>query len=220
MGGINHQPCSHYLRWSTKLSRAVSLARAELDLANVALEDVLLKELDLHRKKSDEDEVVEHLRASSVSLLDAGRTIEDLRQEMKTAKYRDLPPIKELDLEEIGCRLEQAGVVDRLAWDKMGQTMRDQGFEENLDSFGRWLDLIAKQTNVLIMALKRLGNRSIMDVTEGNDANNFKIAFARLYTSWGKFHAEFLASSLVSTEVWYTYMGYGSLIEKPVPVTA
>lgn len=46
MGGKNHQPCSGYLALSTKLSRSLSLANAELELANVALEDLILAELD------------------------------------------------------------------------------------------------------------------------------------------------------------------------------
>jgi len=32
-----------------------------------------------------------------------------------------------------------------------------------------------------------------------------------LYTAWAKFNQEFLASSICSTELWYSFNGLGSL---------
>jgi len=45
MGAKNHQPCNEYLPDSIKLSRSLSLARVEMEMANIHLEDLLLTEL-------------------------------------------------------------------------------------------------------------------------------------------------------------------------------
>jgi len=66
MGGINHAPCSRYLNLSTRVSRSLSLAHAELELANVALEDVLLGEL--VNKKGSLVLVLSRLNASNGQL--------------------------------------------------------------------------------------------------------------------------------------------------------
>lgn len=46
---------------------------------------------------------------------------------------------------------------------------------------------------------------------QGEPAESFKPGFAVLYTAWTKFNALFLASSLLSTELWYAFTGKGSL---------
>ena len=38
-----------------------------------------------------------------------------------------------------------------------------------------------------------------------------KAEFAKLYTKWNDFRARFLASSIISTELWYAHTGKGSL---------
>lgn len=210
MGGINHQPCNQYLRWSTKLSRAISLARAELDLANVALEDVIVAELEDRRESRDD--LMEHLKSSLASLRGAGQMINDLRREMKENGYKDLPTLRTLDLSEVGEQLVQNGLVERPAWDEMAETMKTGTFFANLDLFEAKVEDLYRKTTNLVMSFGRTQNRSLSEVAEENQSSNFKIAFARLYTDWSKFHARFLASSLLSTEVWYAYMGYGSLV--------
>jgi|SRR3989344_1993571 len=210
MGGINHQPCSHYLRWSTRLSRAISLSRAELDLANVALEDVIVAELEGCRESRDN--LVSHLKASLASLQDAKKMISDLRHVMEENGYKDLPTLHTLDLGEIGEQLSQSGLVERQAWDEMVKNMRTGTFFANLDLFTSALNDLHYKTSALMMVFGRVQNRSLSEVAEENQSSNFRIAFARLYTSWSSFHAHFLASSILSTEIWYAYMGYGSLV--------
>lgn len=210
MGGINHQPCSQYLRWSAKLSRAISLARAELDLANVVLEDVIVAELESRRESRDN--LRSHLKNSLTSLRDASRMTSDLRHAMEENGYKDLPTLHTLDLGEIGEQLFQSGMVERQAWDEMTKSMRTGTFFANLDLFIAGIDDLHHKTLVLVVTFGRVQNRSLSEVAEENQSSNFKNAFARLYTSWSSFHAHFLASSLLSTEVWYAFMGYGSLV--------
>ena len=54
---------------------------------------------------------------------------------------------------------------------------------------------------------------------EENRRGNIKVAFAQLYCAWAAFQQFFLASSMSSTEQWYVYMGYGSLVGQPMLLT-
>ncbi len=44
MGGKNHQPCRSWLPESTKMSRALSELTAQIEFANLALEDAIITE--------------------------------------------------------------------------------------------------------------------------------------------------------------------------------
>ena len=86
------------------------------------------------------------------------------------------------------------------------------------------LDLFSKSVQGLIQLTDDLQGRVIENkgsasrgelnlVLEQNRPGNFKVEFARLYTAWGKFHRIFLASSMLSTELWYAYTLRGSLLD-------
>jgi len=49
-------------------------------------------------------------------------------------------------------------------------------------------------------------------VAEENQEDNFKEAFAKLYTQWLRYMQDFLASSLVSTEIYYASIEAKSII--------
>ncbi len=57
-------------------------------------------------------------------------------------------------------------------------------------------------------------------VLEENRPGNIKESFACLYTAWAKFQQDFLASSLLSTELWYAFNGYGSLVGREAQLKA
>ena len=210
MGGKNHQPCSKYLPQSTKLSRSMSLASAELELANVALENIILAEL--NGEQRSRDDLMSHLQLSLASLREAGRVVGDLRHEMKANTYKDLPPLHELDLLEVGTQMAHQGLVELSSWEKMSEIMKQGTFFANLDFFGEMMSDLERKTTNLMMTFGRIKNRKLSEVAEENQSSNFKASFARLYTAWSSFHAHFLASSLLSTEVWYAFMDYGSLV--------
>jgi hypothetical protein len=56
-------------------------------------------------------------------------------------------------------------------------------------------------------------------VLEENSDANIKVEFFQLYTLWCKFNAEFVASSVLSTELWYLDNGYGTLFEKKTAIS-
>ncbi len=218
MGGTNHQPCRHYLPNSTMLSRCISLARAELDLANIELEDVLLSEL--NGGVGDVRKIVNHLNQSEIALDNSLNTLEKLRMQMDDESFQDLPPLKKLDLAAIGGELSIAGVVDIASWDSIVKIMKKGGFYSVLRYFDMRIKVLIEKTRSLssiIMGLEEIASVGELNfVLEENKAGNFKIEFAQLYTDWTKFSQEFLASSICSTELWYSFNGLGTLTPKGV----
>lgn len=213
MGGMNHQPCGKYLRNSTRVSRFLSVAYAELELANVALEDVILTELEGGR--SSTTEIENRLTQSSMALDGALTAIGSLRTQMLQAGYADLPTMRTLDLEEIGKRFSAAGMVNHDSWRAIEKTMRSGGFAEVLDGFESEIQAIKLSTQELADSIIRLrpaaAEGRVMEILERNGEENIKREFARAYTCWTTFNALFLASSMLSTEAWYVFMGFGSL---------
>jgi len=57
-------------------------------------------------------------------------------------------------------------------------------------------------------------------VLEENRSGNFKQEFARLYCAWAKFQQLFLASSMLSTDLWYRNCGVSSLLSPQVRESA
>lgn len=221
MGGQNHQPCNRigtsYLVFSTIMSRAVSDGRSRLELANVALEDVLLMEL-RNGEVGRLDDVKEHLNCSDAAIGSALEVIVDLREEMIRHNFEDLPTAKTVDFESLGEDLFMAGMIQPEAWNILEAQHSENGFYGILDYFSETLEELHKATHVLCSAI--LNVESAVDegvlnvVLEENSTTNFKVEFAQLYTAWERFQAVFLASSMYSTELWYQHCGVGSLLNK------
>jgi hypothetical protein len=218
MGGINHQPCSKYLLESTRLSRYVSLARASFEQANAALEDIII--LELQGSKGAIGPVNHHLMLSNDHVVSACAQLQALREKMKVNDYKDLPPLAEIDLEQLGNRLSEAAIVDHTSWKKMSTMMRERSFYGNVVEFETQLLTLLDSCKALQIGIASLGEQAdkgnLHLVLEENQEGNIKVEFARVYSAWNQFNADFLASSLVSTEVWYLHKGFGSL----VPATA
>lgn len=218
MGGANHQPCRNYLPNSTLLSRCISLARAELDLANIELEDVLL--LELNEGAGEVHEITKHLNRSANALKNAKATLDKLRMQMDEEGFQDLPPLKKLDLDAIGKDMSTSGIVDIASWNMITGIMRKGGFYLVLRHFeGRINTLINKTHNLtsIIAVLNDAACKGELNfVLEENRAGSFKIEFAQLYTDWASFSNEFMASSMCSTELWYSFNGLGSLVPQGV----
>lgn len=218
MGGKNHQPCRPYLKDSANLSRYLSLAYAELELGNVALEDLIITELDGGRGSIIE--VMNHLHASFVALEGAYSATSILRLHMRQNAFTDLPILRVIDLESIGERFAAKNLVNGDAWRRISSIMRSNGFFGVTDYFLRCIQELEKRTTILIESIKYLpGAESaeegrVSTLLEENKAGDVKEAFADLYTSWMEFDQEFLASSILSTELWYKQNTYGSLCKE------
>jgi hypothetical protein len=221
MGGQNHQPCNRpqtsYLRLSTKMSRDLSVARAYLEQANIALEDVLLQEL-AGRTGGSVKDIVEQLSASDAALEEMTKTIGLLRADMHSHAFEDLPTLQSVDLDALGTELASSGLVQSGAWTVVSGIMRSRGFSGMLDFFDREISSLRKKTDELILAVRAVENTAKVGqlnlVLEQNQSANFKIQFAVLYSSWHQFLQVFLASSMLSTDLWYRYCGVGSLLEQ------
>lgn len=215
MGGRNHQPCGRYLRNSTRASRLMSLAFAELEMANVSLEDIILLELD--GEVGSVDELTKRLGSSLQYLREMATSLSTLRGQMRTEKYGDLPPLRRMDLDLLGDRMRIQGTHrSEGAWKCVADIMKSDGFTAILDRHERSVQKLMQLTTDLgskVIAVSRdadMGELSV--VLEENRLGNFKPEFAALYSAWANFQEEFLASSLISTEVWYNFNRNGSLV--------
>lgn len=213
MGGKNHQPCSGFLKNSTELSRCLSLALAHLELGNVAFEDVILVELD--GGTGSLDSMITSLERSQTDLAGAKQALSNLKVQMDDQSFEDLPSLQTVDLDTVGERLASEGKINEQKWRQVAEVMREHGFYGMIDIFDQHLAFLSQLTGTLIdqtRLLKPAAAKSDVAVTlEENREGNLRPAFAALYTEWGNFNALFLASSLVSTELWYAWNRFGSL---------
>jgi hypothetical protein len=222
MGGQNHQPCGSYLELSTKLSRTVSEARSYLELANIAFEEVILTEL--RGDKKSVALVIENLQESAGKIGQAKNLIAALSEQMYELGYQDLPPLHKLDLDSIGATMAQLGMTDLRAWEATLEVERRSGFYGVLDLFRRKLVSLQKKTDSLILLFQNLDQPEfaghIAEIMEKNQPGNVKIEFAQLYTGWQEFQSIFLASSMLSTEIWYAFTNAPSLVIKEAALKA
>lgn len=214
MGGKNHQPCGSFLLESTRLSRSLSLAYAELELGNVALEDVILAELE--GGIGFLSNIVVHLDLSRKYLDDAIKNLDSIRQKMRNKNFIDLPTLRKVDLSATGAIFIMKDLVTSDSWIKVAETMKKEGFYEILFSFETTIEELKTKTSVLSEQILNLSDSAtegeIHKVLEENRSGNIKVAFATLYNCWTRFNHDFLASSLLSTELWYVFQGFDSLV--------
>jgi hypothetical protein len=221
MGGQNHQPCNrpqtNYLRLSTKMSRDLSVARAYFERANITLEDVLLHEL-TGQGGGSVKHIIEQLSDSKAALAEMMKTIGLLRADMHSHAFEDLPTLQLADLDALGSELASAGLVQSGAWTVVSGIMRSRGFYGMLDFFDQEVTFLRQKTNELILAVCTVENTAKVGqlnlALERNQPANFKVQFAALYSLWHQFQQTFLASSMLSTDLWYRYCGVGSLLKQ------
>lgn len=203
------------------MSRSLSLARISFEQANVALEDVILAEL--REGALSCDAMVNHLNHSLVHLNDLGCHIGALSRKMDSNHFVDLPSLHTIDLDALGVRLVDSGMVEDVSWQEVVGAARCGGFRSVLSIIlGRVRDLDHRTRTLINLAttldLAAIDGR-LHDVLEENQHGNIKVAFAQLYNEWASFQQFFLASSMASTEQWYIFMGYGSLVGQPVLIS-
>lgn len=221
MGGINHQPCNSYLEPSTNLSRSTTAALAAFLSANVVLEDVILQEL-----RGDQGALapsVDQLDRSLALLFSAREDFANLRRLMDKLGFADLPSLDTVNLDTLGEELSSLEAIEESSWSSVAHTMRDGGFRASLDKLeanNEHLVVLTEELRDAMAALVEFGNRGeVALVLEENLSGNIKLPFARLFCLWSLHMQEFLASSMISTELWYAHKGFGSMLpEVSVPI--
>lgn len=223
MGGINHQPCGRYVAISTKLSRSLTLASAEFSMANVALEDLILTEL--VGGTGDIQPILNRLDGSHRSILDMRERLAELRGKMDELEFVDLPTLRQIDLEELGRAMERNDLHHSSQdWRQVSTIMQTRGFRGMVECFEQRIDDLLGKTKKLrgkiVDSSPLVADGNLHVTLEENRAGNFKAEFAALFTAWGTFQQLFLASSLISTEVWYRFNRNGSLVDAPAAAAA
>ena len=212
MGGKNHAPCRKYQQNSTQLSLFLSLALANLENANVALERVILNELD--GEKGNRSLINEYLNMSMQALESAVRICDNLEAQMRDSDYHDLPELKSLDLVSLGRALSEKGLVNQKSWEEAASLMVSSTFYQLLEKIRTGICALIDETVALSHRFEQIPSTlHYVEIMECNRPENIKTEFARLYTSWGTFNHFFMASTILSTEIWYAHMGYGTMLE-------
>ncbi len=195
----------------------MSLARSQFELANVALEDVILFELDGH--KGSLQAMEENLNSSVAHLSQMDDHLVALREKMEEARFEDLPTLHSLDLQATGDCFVGAGLVCDSSWSEVVGLARAGGFRAVLEVIQARIAILGKLTSDLLKVTRNLNQAAshgqVHVVLEENQTGNLRVPFAQLYNEWTGFQGFFLASTMLSTEQWYVFMGHGGLMGKP-----
>ncbi len=183
----------------------------------IAYEDLLLSELRGVADPNALSEFSSFLSASHRSLEECDGHINALREELDRCNYTDLPTIHSINLQSLGDEMVRVGLLEEDAWNDVTSLMKAGTFYSLLGLFSTSVLSLIQLTIDLqsrVVENKESAARGELNlVLEQNRPGNFKVEFARLYTAWGKFHRIFLASSMLSTELWYAYTLRGSLLD-------
>lgn len=220
MGGINHQPCgkpdTQYLYFAIQMSRALSKARVSFEQANIELEDILLKEMQRESHTGSIAGMYIRLEESIACLRSLINHISGLRADMRMHGYEDLSNTLAVNAHEVANDLKPFGLASDEALSNVGHVMSNGNFYAILDMFDIRVAHLVQDTILLkdgVISLRtHEAKNTVTEVLERNLDGNIKIAFAKLYNNWNTFHELFLASSMLSTELWYRFMCVGSLV--------
>lgn len=216
MGGMNHQPCRSYLMQSTLLSRSICVAFINLEQANVSLEDIIIVELGNETSCGTVKEITSHLEKSKHELLNSNLCLDNLIEKMNELQFQDLPSLKSMSLRDFGTELVRAGMVNDQSWREVSTIMSNGGFYLATKVIKVKINNLISLTDDLICSVavneKHANEGKLNLVLEENLEGNFKVKFAQLYQGWSEFQQFFLASSMCSTELWYRFNNFGSLL--------
>ena len=216
MGGCNHQPCSKIAENSTRLSRHVSSATANIQLANVRLEDMLLVELDLELTDLGSITVMlSFLNSAKADFIKAQASATQMLGTLRSSNFIDCKDEKELDM-----IIESLCIKSMLNPYYAKMVKKDRcvgGFLTCLEKIHRQIKETGRLVSKLIFVFERLqkalqsSDEKVFSHLEFNSPLNIKPAFAQLYAMLGDLNGYFLASAIISTELFYEVAGLGAL---------
>lgn len=216
MGGMNHLPCRTYLMQSTLLSRSICVAFIDLEQANISLEDIIIAELENENNSDTVNKIILHLEKSKSELINSNSYLDNLIKKMDELQFQDLPSLKSTSLLDFGTELVHVGMVNDKSWKEVSVIMDNGGFYLASKVIKEKINNLIFLTDSLIGSIavnEKYANEGRLNlVLEENLQGNFKVNFAQLYQGWSEFQQFFLASSMCSTELWYRFNNFGSLI--------
>jgi hypothetical protein len=120
-------------------------------------------------------------------------------------------------VQEVGRIFSDVGMVSIGHWNEISGQMQEGGFYFVLDFIENKLQGILDGTWNLLSGIRAISDGIVSGkanrIMEENLPGNIKVAFATLYQEWSHFQQYFLASSMLSTELWYRHTKVGSLCE-------
>ncbi len=135
---------------------------------------------------------------------------------MDQLEFMDLSTLQTVNLDELGIRLAGGGIINQPGWERVSSMMKSGGFREVLTHFNDSIKSLESDTDDLLARVDGLESaadqKRVTEIVEQNLPGNIKDVFAKLYTNWAEFDQTFLASSILSTELWYAANLYPSIL--------
>ncbi len=213
MGGQNHQPCREFLANSTRLSRGVSCVSISLETFNIRLEDKILANLD------GEYVTLDHLLTCAKEVKSKVQLVHEafgiLSLQMDERYYVDLPAANGFDYQDFGNKVSAAGMVGQVPFRRIAMQYKVGGFRAALAYMRAEAVGFEGKVDTMLALVEFLVSEKVADIAaefESNGIGNIRPDFAKMYTAWHDFQQTFLASSLISTEIFYVSEGCGSLL--------
>lgn len=216
MGGQNHQPCSKKAPESARLSRHLSSATSNIQLANVRLEDLLIDEIELDlRQPQLLHACMRFLKDGSADLQKLSSTARQLHLDLSVSPFLDSRDQE--SLRNLISGLVSSGTLSGYYSEMVLADRSVGGFLECLTRIANMAENCHERVNSLEHMFVELhkvvekdGSR-VFDQLEFNTPANIKPAFAVLYTDLQTLSGYFLASALISTEYFYHSFKLGGL---------
>lgn len=216
MGAKNHQPCSKHPELSIIMSRAMTAANSEIDLANVELEDILLEELSLNAPNRQRlNLIVLHLQNALSKIKEGKKSAEQLKSVLEAENFIDSKDQGVLN--SITEHLLEGGMTEEHYAKIVMKDRLDGGFLTSLDRMISNFDKIMSTIAPVVSGFKTLlkGDGMVFSDLEFNTPDNIKSSFARLYVVMSETQGYFQASAMISTELFYRVASLGNL-DNPV----
>lgn len=191
----------------------MSLTSMALESFNVKLEDMILVNL-VNESVSPRILSIE-VRHVMDSVVRAEQSIDMLLMQMDELYYVDLPATDDFQLDEFGDKVIPRLMVGTEAYKEIATHYKAGGFRSALNHLRVKHSQFGFAVADMATKVQELADTDVDDIAvefESNDTGNIRPQFAVMYTTWSQFHQMFLASSLISTEIFYIQEGVDSLL--------
>ncbi len=214
---MNHQPCRESAIASTQMSRHLSSATSHIHLANIRLEDLIVDELELGIVQPHAVEpLIGHLREAAADFSKASSVARTMDEALRVSNFIDCKDPQKLAT--IAKRLADQRMLDPHHAGAVELDRSKGGFLACLARIQEGFGQCEMLTRQLCDAFHTLQSRmqaeeKAFDHLEFNTPESIKPAFAMLFAAVGALNGYFLASAIVSTEIFYAVAGLGRLGE-------
>lgn len=206
---VPYSLCEDYISLASNMRRHFTLMESYFGFAQVAFEDVLYGRATPHS-------VEHHLRNSRANALQVITIADSLESKMR--KSNDLFVLSTIDLDALGQIFISNSVVNARAWKQATTNARLGGFHKNLSLIRSTTVLVIDRIGNLSKRMNRLreNKEELLNeqLCETNLPGSLGVSFAQLKTLLSGFQSTFIASLILSTEIYHHFYGNPPLVEE------